>query len=190
MTAIETIEAKIAEAYGRALAIQDKLIHLVEKCREDSGKKSPKLKQALQALEIEFGLATDSLDQLREEADALLEGGVLANRNVTNMESSIKRLISVKNRLHREEISVEDCKKWVDDLGTIKGGLERRYQIKRVNSEKQASVASLTEQLKNKEELITQLTREKQERDGRIGELTKELQQLRQSPPQTSTSSE
>lgn len=175
MSTNQALELKLAEAYGRALAIHEKLVGTIEKIKEDDLKKLPKAKQALTNLKIDFKLAAEGLDQLREETDLVLESGVLTNKDITNMDQSLQKLLTLKIKLEADDITSDQYDKWLGDLVSVKSSLSQRHQVKRVDSERQASVSSLTEQLKKKDEQITELLKEKQERDSQISELTKEL---------------
>lgn len=157
MSPENNLELRVAEEYGKALAILETLRQVAEKIKEDPSKRGPKIKTSLTDMKIQFSGVADGLVALRGEVDSLLERGVLVTKDVTNIDQAIKKLGSLRTKLDTEEISKADCSRWIDDLEAIQAALERRYQIKKVDSEKQASVISLTEQLRQKDTQIEQL---------------------------------
>lgn len=158
MSSENNLELRVAEEYGKALAILETLSQVAEKIKEDPTKKSPKVKTSLTEIRTHFSVAADGLVSLRGEVDALLERGVLVTKDVTSIDQAIKKLSSIRTKLDAEEVTKNDCTRWLEDLEVVKASLEKRYQIKKVDSERQASVSSLTEQLRQKDTQIEQLT--------------------------------
>lgn len=176
MSTDKDFDLRVAEEYGKAQAIIETLQQLAEKVKEDPTKKSPKTQSTLTAMKLQLTGCSDGLSSLREDTDTLLEKCVLVVKDVANLDQAVKRLGGIRNKLEAEDITKADCTKWVEDLGVVKTSLEKRFQIKKVDSEKQASVSSLTEQLKQKDQQIDQLNKSLQERDLKLQEIQKHLE--------------
>lgn len=168
-------DLRVAEEYGKAQAILETLQQLVEKVKEDPSKKGPKLKSSIVDIKLHFVGSLDGLAALRSDIDTSLEKCVLASRDVGNIDQAINKLSSIRAKLEVDDVTKTECTKWAEDLLSIKNTLEKRYQIKKVDSEKQASVSSLTEQLKQKDLQIEQLNKSVQERDLQLQEVQKQL---------------
>lgn len=163
MTTDKDFELRVAEEYGKAFAILETLQQTVEKLKEDPSKKSSKVKSTITDIKLNFSGTVDGMGSLRSDVGALLEKCVLATKDLDSMDQAIRKLSSLRSKLEAEDITKAECTKWLEDLESIKNSLERRHQIKRIDSERQASVSSLTEQLKQKEETISQLNQKIQE---------------------------
>lgn len=172
MSTNEDFGIRMAEQYAKVQAILTILEQSAEKLKEDPAKKSTKLKTTLTDLKVNFSTALEGVGNLRTESDSMLENCTLTNKDLTNMEKALRRMLALRSKLDGEEVTKTDCSKWLEELETLKVSLGRRYQIKQVDSEKQASVSSLTEQLKQRDTTIDQLQKEKQEYLIRIQELT------------------
>lgn len=163
MNSDNNFQLRVSEELGKAAAIVDTLQQVIEKLQEDPSKKSPKVKSILSDIKIQFSAAFDGLEAIRIDVDTALESCIVIMKDINSMYQATRRLNVLRTKLEAEEITKTDCQKWIDDLEAIKTTLDKRYQIKRVDSEKQASVSSLTEQLKQKDQLIDQLTLKIQE---------------------------
>lgn len=175
MTSDKDFDLRVAEEYGKAHAIIETLQDIVEKVKEDPSKKAPKTNTSISSLKIQLTGCSDGLSSLREDTDTLLEKCVLVVKDVASLDQAVKRLSTIRTKLEAEDITKTDCSKWAEDLETVKTSLEKRYQIKKIDSEKQASVSSLTEQLKQKDAQIESLNKNIQERDSKLQEIQKHL---------------
>lgn len=171
MSTDKDLELRVAEEYGKAFAILDTLYQLTEKLKEDPSKKTPKMRTTLTDNKLYLTAAFEGVSALRSDVDTLLERGVLIGKDTNSIDQALKRLGTLRTRLEAEDISKADCTKWLEDLESIKTALEKRYQIKRVDSERQASVSSLTEQLKQRDLQIEQLNQVLQQKDAAIQQL-------------------
>jgi uncharacterized coiled-coil DUF342 family protein len=163
MNTDKDFEIKIAEGYGNISAVMESLQEIINKIEEDKAEKSSSSKTALKDLRIKLNFTADMLVAIRQDLDETLERCVLTGKDINNIEVAVRKLNSIRIKLDENDITLADCKKWSDDIETIKTALEKRYKIKKVDSEKQASVSSLTEQLKQKDLQIEQLTTKLQE---------------------------
>lgn len=178
------LDLKLAEAYARALAIHSMLADAAEKGAEDSAKKTSKTKDHLAELKINFSVAFDGVSSLRDELDTQLEYHIVTNRNLIGMETALRKLSSLRSKMEAGDFTATNCTKWLEELGTVKTSLEKRFEIKKVDSERQATVASLTEQLKKKEETIEKLTQQMQTQQGQIEQLNIDLKTLQSRGPE------
>lgn len=176
MSTDKDFELRVAEEYGRARAIVETLQKLCEKVKDNPGNVSPKTDSALSGAKLQITGCADGVASLREDTDTLLEKCVLVVKDVASLDQAVKRLGNIRTKLEGEDVTKSDCTKWAEDLETVKTSLEKRYQIKKVDSEKQASVSSLTEQLKQKDQQIDQLNKSIQERDLKLQEIQKHLE--------------
>jgi uncharacterized coiled-coil DUF342 family protein len=163
MNTDKDFEIKIAEGYGNISAVIESLQTVITKIEEDKAERTTKAKDSLKDLRIKLNFTADMVVAIRQDLDETLEKCIITAKDLNNIDVAIRKLSAIRTKLEDNEITVTDCRKWFDDVDAIKTALEKRYQIKKVDSEKQASVASLTEQLKQKDSQIEQLTAKVQE---------------------------
>lgn len=175
MTTDKDFDLRLAEEYGKVQAVVGTLQELADKIKGDPASVSTKTTNALEGVKIQLSGCTDGVSSLREDTDTLLEKGVLVLKEVGSLDHAVRKLSTLRSKLGQEGVSKTDCTKYLEDLEAVKTSLEKRYQIKKVDSEKQASVSSLTEQLKQKDQLIEQLNKSIQERDTKLQEIQKHL---------------